>query len=293
MSATATLNTCESCPYAIDAVQNGHIECLRLTLPDSRFADERITFIASDRGYLDCLKYAILMECGYNRYAMNAAAQGGHIECIKFLHSIGCPWNAEATENAAMEGHLECLKYLHENGCSWDTSTTLYAAHYGHLECLKYAHTNGCGWDGYTTIAAIAKTQIDCLMYALENGCEWKEPRQTIHLRHSLYWVVAKIADKVAEKIIDRTQAKRYLTVLLKRSKNKKSVIKCLENHTKLIDFDDPEIRNILFKEDLREFIMVKTAVQDLQRRLEIYSRIATSLPISADVVKHHLLPYF
>jgi hypothetical protein len=126
---------------------------------------------ASEKRYLNLLKYAHENGCPWDKYTCYSAAFNGHLECLKYAHENGCPWDKYTCSFAAQKGHLDCLKYAHENGCPWDEDTCSNAAQNGHLDCLKYADENYCYWNQDICASAAKNGHLDCLKYAHENYC--------------------------------------------------------------------------------------------------------------------------
>jgi hypothetical protein len=125
-----------------------------------------------DLPFLDEFEILCSTENNNNGYFIcNKASEKGFLNLLKYAHENSCPWTKYTCKYATFNGHLDCLKYAHENGCPWDEDTCCNAAENGHLECLKYAHENGCPWNGYTCSFAVFNEHFECLKYARENGC--------------------------------------------------------------------------------------------------------------------------
>ena len=154
-----------------EAVQYGHLECLRYAHEHGHPWDEWTCTFAADHGQLECLRYAHENGAEWGWWTMGWACAGGHLNCVRYAHENGCPWDGMPCTQAAKNGRLECLRYAHENGCPWDAGTCEWASRYGHLECLRYAHENGCPWNQNTLINASVGGSLECLRYAIEHGC--------------------------------------------------------------------------------------------------------------------------
>lgn len=98
---------------------------------------------ASDKGYLDIVKFLHVKGYECTQFAMNRAAENGFLDVVKFLHENrmeGC--NELAMNKAAINGHYEIVKYLAENRTEGNAKYAfINAAHGGHLKILKYIHT--------------------------------------------------------------------------------------------------------------------------------------------------------
>ena len=68
-----------------------------------------ICYKASEKGFLDCLKYAHKNKCFWDEDTCNYAAENGHLDCLKYAHKNKCPWNYQTCQAAAINGHLDCL----------------------------------------------------------------------------------------------------------------------------------------------------------------------------------------
>ena len=106
----------------------------------SLFSYKEIKFNETEIELIHLIKYKKLWDNETPRFL----SEKGYLDCLKYAHENGVYWNRNDTYAiyAALNGHLDCLKYVHENGCSWNEDTTISASAKGHLECLKYAHEN-------------------------------------------------------------------------------------------------------------------------------------------------------
>ncbi len=106
--------------HPVDAVRNGHLECLQYILQESKNQKQ-------------------------NTNLCRIACENGHLHCLQYLHKNGFPWNNMVTASAAYYNHFNCLQYAHENGCSWNYLTIQNAVKTKSFVCLQYALQNGCG----------------------------------------------------------------------------------------------------------------------------------------------------
>ena len=69
---------------------------------------------ASNRGYLEVIKYLHLIgkECTLD--ALNRVSNYGHLEVVKYLHSIGKECTLDALNNALNCGYFHIVKFLRE-----------------------------------------------------------------------------------------------------------------------------------------------------------------------------------
>ena len=76
---------------------------------------EDIYINAVHNGHLECLKYAYEKSGSWFKGDVCiTAANEGHLECLKYAHENGCPLPENTCYYAARKGSLECLKYAHE-----------------------------------------------------------------------------------------------------------------------------------------------------------------------------------
>ena len=127
--------------------------------------------IASEKGYLNTLKWAREHRCEWDSDTCSAAAENGHLNCIQWAVENGCDWNSNTCSYAAANGHLNCLIWAREHGCPWDSYTCSSAASNGHLNCLQWAHKHGCEWNICICWFAAANGHLNILQWAREHGC--------------------------------------------------------------------------------------------------------------------------
>ena len=72
--------------------------------------DENTATIAAENGHLNCLKLSIEKKCFIDDMTCAFAALNGHLDCLQYLYSIGCDWDAKTCSYAAENGHLHVLE---------------------------------------------------------------------------------------------------------------------------------------------------------------------------------------
>jgi hypothetical protein len=75
------------------------------------------------------------------------ASQKGYLCCLKWLMANGATLHLQASYWAAVSGHLHVLKFLHEHDKNKWESVHAGAVHYGHTEVRKWLVANG--WKRY------------------------------------------------------------------------------------------------------------------------------------------------
>ena len=78
---------CKNCITSVDAVKNGHINCLKSL------------FIHKDKRL-----------CDY-------AAINGYLECLVYAHERGCKWDSNTCKYAYKSANYKCVKYMLDHGC--------------------------------------------------------------------------------------------------------------------------------------------------------------------------------
>jgi len=125
------------------------------------------------------------------------ATDKGHLDCLRYAHQHGGYWDISTCSDAAEGNHLERLKYAHDNGCSWDHTTCARPALRGSLACLRYAYENGCDWKHETLANAAENEKFDCINYAYKEGCPVPVPETICVSRLIVKVLVADIFSNV------------------------------------------------------------------------------------------------
>ena len=159
---------------AFIAVLTNNLPALRYLHEQGCPWDQRVVLVSIGTGHLECLKYALSMDCTKpsDDICLQHAASFGQIEVLKYFQSKGANCNARTLEFAVYpNGTLACVEYLIDAGCSMSADAITNAAWFGNLECLHYLHEKGCEWSELATCAAALSGELACLMYALNHGC--------------------------------------------------------------------------------------------------------------------------
>ena len=155
--------------------QRGYIDCLQFALNNGCPVDRFAIRAAVRYGLLDCLELLRQYDSHWDTETFAAAAGGGHLACLVYMHNHGSPTSAGAVYSAAANGHLHCLQYLHPLQLTRDFAGASFAAAHGHLRCLQFLHENGYAWNYSATRDAAKGGFLDCLIYLHTNGCAWTE----------------------------------------------------------------------------------------------------------------------
>lgn len=156
----------------VQAVEGGHLECLRFAHENGWFCSKAVTEAAVQFGRPACLKYAFQHQCPFDAQTLcQQAYQAGHVACLRYAHEHGCDLLLNTPCMAAGSGGLECLQYAHEHGVAFSPLTSVGAAMVGNLACLYYLREKGYVWNRLTCQIAAKYGQLECLKFAHENGC--------------------------------------------------------------------------------------------------------------------------
>jgi hypothetical protein len=124
--------------------------------------------IASERGFIDILKYLNSIGQPWTYCVGNGAARNGHLDCLKFVHETGYKLKTGNMIHAIMGGNLNCVKYLHRNNIMYKNAY-IDAAKLGHLSCLKYFYEKDRFKLEYSIgDACIVSDKLECLRYICE-----------------------------------------------------------------------------------------------------------------------------
>jgi len=127
---------CDEKRSCVQAVGNGHIDCLRFLfnkIKPSRETEKNAAEAAGEYGHLDILKYFVeerKIHDDQKRQVVGHSVFKGHLDCLKYLvEEAKTPldhWLPVA--HARYFEHTECLHYLREKGCPEPTDEQ-YAAY--------------------------------------------------------------------------------------------------------------------------------------------------------------------
>jgi len=100
---------------------------------------------AARKGHLEALQCLRSLDSAWGDVVIaQEAARGGHLNCLQYAHVNGCVWDKSVTEAAAQHNKLSCLQYLHEQGCPWDAQALRLAGYYNAQDCMDYLMKHGC-----------------------------------------------------------------------------------------------------------------------------------------------------
>nr|UDO47518.1 ankyrin repeat [Pandoravirus massiliensis] len=157
-------------PYAR---REGHVDCLRYLYEQGCPWDGGVCEIATRRGAIACLTYALDAGCACED--MDAAAiVCGSLEAAAVLQAHGYRWTSSAMREAAHFGAWDLVDVLHEYGCPWDEDVCTFAAARGDIVQIERARARGCPWDmGRCVNAAIRADQVDAVRWLCDppNDC--------------------------------------------------------------------------------------------------------------------------
>ena len=119
---------------AVFGMQGGH------DMPPDTKGISEAAVQAAENGHLDCLKYIFEHGCTPSIRITAAAAKEGHVECLKYAHKQGCPMNKVTMHSTKS---LDCIKYMHEQRVNWDVSMYDSALTDNRLDCIQYFHEQG------------------------------------------------------------------------------------------------------------------------------------------------------
>ena len=131
--------------FTFEAAHAGDLETLkRMHLHGYRCYDHTMQH-AIEYGDLECVKWLhLVVGCPWSERTVYIATTKGHIECLRYALEQGCKWCYWTIIYAARYGRLECLKLLRQYGCDWKNICVFEAADNGHWDCVEYAINDGC-----------------------------------------------------------------------------------------------------------------------------------------------------
>ena len=159
-----------------------------LNAGQGRFCDFT-TVLATRRGHLTCLKYAVENGCtmhhALTRETMDTSAQ---IECLKYALSLGLSVDVDALNAACRSCHPTRLELVLDAWLQVEENKQLFEKHdvIGHVcinapsrtfdnarQCIEILRSRGASWRSSHMSTAIKNGGIQLVNYLLKNECPW------------------------------------------------------------------------------------------------------------------------
>merc|ERR1712216_521433 len=155
------------------------------------------TLLATRRGHIRCLKYAVENGCALHPNLLREDT-GVQMECFKYALELGLEVDYDAVHTAcrdisvkrgstlieavcccATRGQpgevIQCIDFLRECGCGWSETATFSVARKGVVRVLKHLVENGCPWDDETLALAEKSGDAETIAFAKRHDKKVKQ----------------------------------------------------------------------------------------------------------------------
>lgn len=185
------------CDVTEAAAAGGHLDCLRYLHEQGCPWDESATEAAVGgtdlddpyarrEGHVDCLRYLHEHQCPWGDTVCEVATRRGAIACLTYALDAGCPCE-DIDATAIVCGSSEAAAVLQAHGYAWTGRDMREAAYFRAWGLVDVLHEYGCPWDEDVCTFAAASGDIVQIERARARGCPWdadKCVREAIRADH-------------------------------------------------------------------------------------------------------------
>lgn len=159
--------SCDFCRNEDDAIEVGHLQCLRAAYADGYKFDKVSVGLAAMHNQTELVRFFISKKVPVSEAAAIRAASHGNIDMLHMLFEAGAPCTNEVIANAAEFGHLSCVRYLLQK-MQPDREFVYWSAVLSdYVDIVKLLHDAGVKWGPITM--SYAKNSPSCRAFFLAN----------------------------------------------------------------------------------------------------------------------------